>query len=107
MLDYGHIIVRLPEIAQELEEQDDLELEAELDELIRSVPRLIGILPDVLRDRSDVRHNAAVSEMVAGLVKSVDKVRPLALVGFHRLPVELLGTNWDIFKGRDSANACG
>lgn len=75
-------MTRLPEL--QAEQANDAVADAsqatEIDELARSVPKLIGILPDVLRNTSDVRHRAALSEMVAGLVAQVDKVRPLALV---------------------------
>jgi nuclear pore complex protein Nup98-Nup96 len=76
-------MTRLPELYEQLQEGDavpDASQALELDELVRSVPKLIGILPDVLRDRSDVRHNAALAEMIAGLVVVLDKVQPLALV---------------------------
>lgn len=73
---------RLPELQEE--QGDDAVPDAhqlsEIDELAKSVPRLIGILPDVLRDSGDLRHGAALAEMVSGLVGQVDKVRPLVLV---------------------------
>lgn len=85
-------MTRLPEL-QEEQEQDavlDASHAMELDDLIRSVPKLIGILPDVLRNRLDARHNAALAEMTAGLVSKADKVRPLALVRLPLLSCELL-----------------
>ena len=53
---------------------------AELDQLARSVPRLVNLLPDVLPDRSDARHNAALTEMTNRLVHDLDRVKPLAIV---------------------------
>ncbi|KAF9460038.1 nuclear protein 96-domain-containing protein [Collybia nuda] len=80
-LDYVHIMTRLPELQAEQAHNTvaDASQATEIDELTRSVSKLIGILPDVLRNTSDIRHRAALSEMVAGLVAQVDKVRPLAL----------------------------
>jgi nuclear pore complex protein Nup98-Nup96 len=52
----------------------------ELEDLTRSIPKLIDILPDVLRNRDDPRHNAALAEMIGGLMSMLDKVKPLALV---------------------------
>lgn len=52
----------------------------ELEELSRSIPKLIGVLPDALRDRSDPRHNVALSEMISKLTFELDAVQPLALV---------------------------
>ncbi|KAJ6615151.1 nuclear protein 96-domain-containing protein [Mycena sp. CBHHK59/15] len=82
-LDFAHILTRLPELQEELEQVQDQDaipvLEDEMDELTRNASKLIGILPDALRDRSDVRHNAALAEMIGTLVKMVDKVRPLTL----------------------------
>ncbi|KII87791.1 hypothetical protein PLICRDRAFT_699296 [Plicaturopsis crispa FD-325 SS-3] len=81
-LDYVHIMNRLPELHAQLSEHDavpDASQALELEELTRSIPKLIGILPDVLRDRADPRHNAALAEMIAGLMLRLDKVKPLAL----------------------------
>jgi nuclear pore complex protein Nup98-Nup96 len=75
-------MTRLPDLLEE--QMDDVVPDAsqhtEIDELVRSVPKLIGILPDVLRNTWDPRHPAALSVMIAGLVAQVDKVQPLALV---------------------------
>lgn len=73
---------RLPELQASLEEVDavpDVAQAAELEELTRSVPKLIALLPEVLPDRSDARLNAAISEMITGLTQRLDKVRPLAV----------------------------
>lgn len=76
-------MTRLPELIEEHADDalPDASQSTEIDELARSVPKLIGILPDVLRNTWDPRHPAALSVMIAGLVAQVDKVRPLALVG--------------------------
>jgi nuclear pore complex protein Nup98-Nup96 len=82
-LDYVHIMTRLPELLEEQADDalPDASQSDEIDELARSIPKLIGILPDVLRNTWDPRHPAALSVMIAGLVAQVDKVRPLGLVG--------------------------
>ncbi|KAF8888568.1 nuclear protein 96-domain-containing protein [Infundibulicybe gibba] len=81
LLDYAHIMKRLPILQEEHDRMavPDASHMLELEELTRSVPKLIGILPDVMRDRSNPKHNAALAEMMAGLVSNVDKVKPLAL----------------------------
>jgi nuclear pore complex protein Nup98-Nup96 len=75
-------MTRLPELIEEQSDgaTPDASQIIEIDELVRNVSRLIGILPDVLRNSWDPRHPAALSVMVAGLVAQVDRVRPLALV---------------------------
>jgi len=81
-LDYVHIMTRLRELnALVLEHNSlpDLAQVSELEELARSVPKLISILPDVLRNHSDPRHNAALVEMISGMMKQLDLLRPLAL----------------------------
>jgi len=82
-LDYAHIVTRLPELEEELGQEQELDiissLEEETDELTRNASKLIGILPDALRDRSDSRHNAALAYMIRILVKMVDKYRPFTL----------------------------
>jgi hypothetical protein len=76
-------MTRLPELIEEHADDavPDASQSIEIDELVRSVPKLIGILPDVLRNTWDPRHPAALSVMVAGLVAQVDRMRPLVLVG--------------------------
>ena len=76
-------MTRLPELQDHIQEQDTAPggSEAlELEELIRHIPKLIGMLPDVLRDRSDPRHNATLAVMISSLMLHLDKVQPLALV---------------------------
>ena len=77
-------MTRLEELRDYLEEMNtavpDAVEAAELDNLARSVPKLISILPDVLRDPSDLRHQAAVSEMTAHLTTRLDRVKPMAIV---------------------------
>ncbi|KAJ7132067.1 nuclear protein 96-domain-containing protein [Mycena epipterygia] len=82
-VDFAHIVTRLPELQDDLGQEQELDaisaLEEEMDELTRNASKLIGILPDALRDRSDPRHNAALSDMIGALVRMVDKVRPFTL----------------------------
>jgi hypothetical protein len=82
-LDYIHIMKRLPELHEEIQEQElgsDATQASELDELTRRIPKLIAVLPDALRDRTDPRHNVALAKMISGLMMHLDKVQPLALV---------------------------
>ena len=81
-LDYVHAMTRMPELREYLDDADavpDAAHAAEVEELTRGVPRMISMLPDVLRDRSDIRHDAALAEMIAGLTQRLDQLRPLAV----------------------------
>jgi hypothetical protein len=82
-LDYAHILTRLPELQATPDDADaipDATQPSELEDLTRSIPKLIDILPDVLRNRDDPRHKAALAEMIAELMLRLDKVKPLSLV---------------------------
>ena len=74
-------MTRMPELREYLDESDmaDNAYTSEVDELTRSVPKMIGLLPSILRDRSDMRHNSALAEMIAGLTLRLDQLRPLAV----------------------------
>jgi|ERR1700722_3707856 len=76
----------LPELRERLREEEETAAhEIEFEELIRRIPRLVGILPEALRDRSDARHNVALAKMISGLVALLDEVQPHALVSHvHR-----------------------
>lgn len=85
-MDYAHIMTRLPELQAQMadtEAMPDASQATELDQLTRSIPKLIEILPDVLRNRDDPRHNAALAEMTSELILKLDKVKPLALVRLY------------------------
>ncbi|RDB27909.1 Nuclear pore complex protein Nup98-Nup96 [Hypsizygus marmoreus] len=86
-LDYVHIMTRMPELQESLTDDavPDAHQSSEIDDLAKSVPKIIAILPDVLRDSADLRHAAALAEMVSNLVGLVDKVRPLVLA--HAQPL--------------------
>ncbi|KZV72700.1 hypothetical protein PENSPDRAFT_575693 [Peniophora sp. CONT] len=74
-LDYVDILTKLPELRQQVLDPNavaDAAQAAEMEDLVRSIPRLIGILPDVLRDREDPRHNVALAEMVDSLTHELD-----------------------------------
>ena len=75
-LDYVHVLSRFPE----LQEQEADTAATELDELARSIPKLIELLPEVLRNRDDPRHNVALADMTSALMTCLDRVKPLALV---------------------------
>lgn len=80
-------MTRLPELKDRMDDDavPDASEALELEEFARTIPKLIGILPDLLRERTDPRHNVALAEMVSGLTACLDKVRPLALVRSHFL----------------------
>jgi nuclear pore complex protein Nup98-Nup96 len=76
-------MIRLPELQASLDDASavpDATQASELEDLVRSIPKLIDMLPNVLRNREDPRHNAALADMIAELILKLDKVKPLALV---------------------------
>jgi nuclear pore complex protein Nup98-Nup96 len=80
-LDYAHAMTRLPELIQDLRaSQEDSSQVAELEELTRTIPKLMGLLPAMVRDQADVRQNVAVATMISGLTRHLDNALPLALV---------------------------
>lgn len=75
-------MTRMPKLREILDDVDavpDAAHAAEVEEITRTVPKMIGMLPDVLRDRADIRHKAALAEMIAGLTLRLDQLRPLAV----------------------------
>ncbi|KAL1707103.1 nuclear protein 96-domain-containing protein, partial [Schizophyllum commune] len=80
LMDYAHIMQRLPQLAahQARNAVPDAAEALELEDLCRSVPKILGLLPDVFRAR-EPRHRAALAEITAGLLGAVDRVRPAAL----------------------------
>ncbi|KAI0332827.1 hypothetical protein GY45DRAFT_1245970 [Cubamyces sp. BRFM 1775] len=85
-LDYAHALTRLPQLRDRLIETDgalDAGELSELEQLSRSVPKLVSILPDVLPDRTNIRHTAAAAEMTNQLVRHLDQIRPLAIAQAH------------------------
>jgi nuclear pore complex protein Nup98-Nup96 len=85
-LDYANATVRLPDLKEHLDEDavPDASEALELEELTRNVPKLIGIIPDVLRDRGDARHNVALVDMVSDLTTALDQVNSQVLVSGAR-----------------------
>ncbi|KAF7289507.1 SNF2 family helicase [Mycena chlorophos] len=87
LLDYATVATRLPVLDEEMEHiQSAAELmakEEERDELTRTAAKLIGILPEVLDDRTDLRQNAALATMISTLVALVDRVLPVGMVPSH------------------------
>lgn len=81
-LDYVHAMTRLPELHASLADTvvPDAAEETEFESLVRAIPKLMGILPDVLYLQSDPRHKVALAEMMSGLTAVLDQVKPLALV---------------------------
>ena len=75
-------MTRLPELHASISDAavPDAVEEAELESLVRTIPRLMGILPDVLYLQNDPRHKVALAEMMSGLTAVLDQVKPLALV---------------------------
>lgn len=80
-LDYARAMARLPQLRERLDDKRTSPdaTGAELEELTRSVPKLIGILAESSRDSLDIRHKAALAVMMSGLASRMDQVRPLAV----------------------------
>lgn len=81
-LDYAHAMTRLPELHASLADAavPDAAEEMEFESFVRTIPKLMGILPDVLYLQNDPRHKVALAEMMSGLTAVLDQVKPLALV---------------------------
>jgi len=79
-------MTRLPELIQDLRVSQDNSQLAELEELVRGIPKLIGVLPAMVRDPTDARQSVAVATMITGLTRQLDKALPLTLVCLRALP---------------------
>lgn len=73
-------MLHLPGHVTEADAVPDAIRNAQFDDLIKTVPRIIELLPDLFREGSDPRHRIALTEMVAGLVGQVKKYAPTVLV---------------------------
>ena len=75
-------MTRVPELMQDLRVSRDDSQVTELEELTRSIPKLIGILPALVRDQAGVGQTVAVATMISGLTRQLDNALPLALVSW-------------------------
>ena len=75
-------MTRVPELHASLTDAavPDAAEESELESLVRTIPKLMGVLPGVLFLQSDPRHKVALADMMSGLTVVLDQVKPLALV---------------------------
>jgi nuclear pore complex protein Nup98-Nup96 len=83
-------MTRLPELIQDLRASQDSSQVAELEELARGIPKLIGLLPGTVRDPADARQSVAVATMITGLTRQMNRALPLALVSRGLFPSALL-----------------
>ncbi|GJJ14892.1 hypothetical protein Clacol_009162 [Clathrus columnatus] len=76
-LDYADVMEKLPHLLAVSQENvvHDASEATEISRLKNLVPQLIRIIPDALRDRTDPRHRAALSEMSGKLLLSFDSIR--------------------------------
>lgn len=74
---------RVPEMRQRQQSENDavpdVTEEMELEMLSSKIPKLLGILPDVLRDKpgGGVKSGAALSVMLTQLLTCMDPLRPV------------------------------
>lgn len=74
------IITNVPELRRRQQlEHDDASDELELETLSSRIPKLIGVLPDVMRERpgGGEKSSAALSVMLAKLLDCMDPLRPV------------------------------
>jgi nuclear pore complex protein Nup98-Nup96 len=89
-------MTRLPELIQDAGALLEGSHVVELEELARSVPRLIGLLPTIFRDPADARHSVAVATMITRLTRQLDKAMPSALVSWQFLSI--VEFFWGLFQ---------
>jgi len=111
-LDYARVMTRLPRLldaAAADNEEDTLpgaSRAEEIEDLSKTVPKIIAILPDVLhRSRvMDARHPAALEEMTKDLLKLVERAKPMLLVRisllFNQTPAHMEITKTQIQQSR-------
>jgi len=79
-IDYANIISRVPILTESLSEGvPDATEQEELETLQNRIPKLVGILPDVLRGTPEVgnKARAALSQMLSNLLECSDTDRPM------------------------------
>lgn len=90
-MDYADVIERLPILLVAVQEDavNDAAEVTEFTKLKNLIPQLMRMVPDVLRDRTDPRHRAALSEMMSKLLSSFDSFREntneVCIVASHHL----------------------
>ncbi|RXW16183.1 hypothetical protein EST38_g9671 [Candolleomyces aberdarensis] len=96
-VDYANVLTRVPQLQERLQEEKEGRADGisapgepspaeELEDLMRKVPKLIALLPDILhRPRSvDDRHTAAIEEMTQSLLRVTGKAKPSTLVSLAK-----------------------
>ncbi|TDL26378.1 hypothetical protein BD410DRAFT_881649 [Rickenella mellea] len=81
-IDYVHIVSKVPDLRMQIREGDILPDASELldlDMLTGKIPQLIGVLPDVLREKpgDGGKSIPALSTMLANLVECLDTTKPI------------------------------
>ncbi|KAF7309606.1 SNF2 family helicase [Mycena indigotica] len=84
LLDYSSVLTRL----EGIDDLRPIEQEEERDNLARDASKLIGVLPNVLNDRSNTRHSTALATMISALVSVADRARPLSIIDIPSLHVD-------------------
>lgn len=114
-IDYVKILTRVPALHEQMEAErrergggtiiPDAAQADELDDLIRKVPKVIALLPDVLhRGRNtDDRHAAAIEEMTQRLLAVVGKARPSTLLEQPVLRFMAGATKINLIRGKGYA----
>ncbi|KAF9010120.1 nuclear protein 96-domain-containing protein [Cyathus striatus] len=109
-LECVEILTNVPKLQEEIarEQQKGTIIEGphkmqELDSLTKRVPKIVGILPDILyrRRMTDVRHAAALEEMVKDLLAVVKKSKPILLTQIQQPMLTMVDatTKMDLVRG--------
>ncbi|EPQ60401.1 hypothetical protein GLOTRDRAFT_135098 [Gloeophyllum trabeum ATCC 11539] len=86
-VDYADIGTTLPPLLFELRAEPNAIPDAAqkfvVENMSNLIPRLIGLLPDILSDRSDPRHRAALRHMTGKLMSALAKLKAANLTQTH------------------------
>ncbi|TFK49034.1 hypothetical protein OE88DRAFT_1633808 [Heliocybe sulcata] len=93
-MDYADVMVTLPGLLSDVQAEPDKEPDTEqktaIEEMCLSIPKLIGLLPDVLSDMSDPRHRGALTYMTGKLTILLGRIK---VAGLTKASVQLTAEN--------------
>ncbi|KZT25680.1 hypothetical protein NEOLEDRAFT_1156120 [Neolentinus lepideus HHB14362 ss-1] len=93
-VDYADIMITLPGLLSEVQAEPDADPDpaqkTAIEEMSLLIPRLIGLLPDILSDRADPRHRAALTHMTGKLTILLGRIK---VAGLTKVSVQLKAEN--------------